>query len=61
MFKAFHFIAGIQYNPQKIDATGLLDLEGKAIEQVDAFKYLGSIKTSNGGCEQDITVEQGLR
>ena len=31
-----------------------ITIAGQRIERVDAFKYLGSIKTGNGDCEKDI-------
>ena len=36
------------------DTTGTIDLEGDTIEEVEDFKYLGSIKSRNGDCEKDI-------
>lgn len=36
--------------------TEKLRTEGKEIEQVDSFTYLGSIVTSDGGSEEDFRV-----
>jgi len=31
-----------------------ITINGNEIEQVKQFRYLGSVRTENGGCEQDI-------
>ena len=31
-----------------------IDVGGETIDKVNSFKYLGVIKTSTGGCSEDI-------
>ena len=44
----------MRYNAK--DQTPILIQDGKDVEALDSFTYLGSIVNKTGGAEQDITT-----
>ncbi|XP_072021391.1 uncharacterized protein [Amphiura filiformis] len=54
MKKTKHLVTGAvekEYN---------ITIDGEEVEQVDHFKYLGSVKTSNANCTADIKASIGM-
>ena len=41
------------------NANVSIDVDGETIAKVNAFKYLGDIKTSTGSCSEDIKARTG--